>query len=232
VTATNRATKERLLAAATALFAERGFHGTTARDIAQRAGVNLAAGNYHYGSKKALYLQVLRRQFAEIRADLADRGASRAPSELSRLSDAAIVDLLRVRLRAMLDMLIGPPPGLHGTLMQREMTDPSEAMPVIVEEFIAPMVDELEEILAHLRPGLARASLRRCVFSTVGQVVFYRFAMPAFLQMHGWTAYPPGLAAELAEHVTEFSLGGLERLDTRAPAGERVRHKRRGRAHT
>ena len=42
-----RATKHRLLAAATELFAEHGFHGTTIRDIAARAGVNVAAGNYH-----------------------------------------------------------------------------------------------------------------------------------------------------------------------------------------
>src|SRR5439155_1476989 len=77
--------KDRLLAAAAALFAERGFHGTKIRDIAARARVNVAAGNYHYGSKKALYLAVLRAQFAAIRASLAARGATRSPSELARL---------------------------------------------------------------------------------------------------------------------------------------------------
>src|SRR5256885_3785765 len=44
----------------------------------------------------------------------------------------SLVDLLRARIKVMLDLLIGPPPGLHGTLMQREMCDPSEALPVIV----------------------------------------------------------------------------------------------------
>src|SRR5438093_10487526 len=80
-----RATKDRLLTAAAALFAEHGFHGTKIRDIAARARVNVAAGNYHYGSKKALYLAVLRAQFAEIRARLAARGATRSPIELARL---------------------------------------------------------------------------------------------------------------------------------------------------
>jgi len=56
-------TKDRLLTAASELFAERGFHRTTVRDIAARAQVNVAAGNYHYGSKRALYLAVLRAQF-------------------------------------------------------------------------------------------------------------------------------------------------------------------------
>jgi AcrR family transcriptional regulator len=220
---TARATKDRLLAAATTLFAQRGFHGTTARDIARHAGVNLAAGNYHYGSKKALYLQVLRAQFAEIRGQLARRGASRPPSELARLSEAAIVDLLRTRVGAMLDMLVGPAPALHGALMQREMTDPSDALPVIVEEFMAPMVEEVERILACLQPRLERRVLRRCVFGIVGQVVFYRFAMPALLRMHGWSDYPTTLAPQLAAHITEFSLGGLQRLAARTRPVRRSR---------
>jgi AcrR family transcriptional regulator len=208
----NRETKQRLMAAASELFAERGFHGTTVRAIAARARVNLAASNYHYGSKKALYLQVLRAQFAAVRAELARRGATRSADELARLSRAELVDLLRARGKVMLDLLIGPPPGLHGTLMQREMTDPSEALPVIVEEFVLPMIREIEHIVAHLAPGLSRREAERCVFSIVGQALFYRFTMPATLRLWGLPVYPRGCARQLAEHITEFSLGGLERL--------------------
>lgn len=51
---------ERLLHAASELFARTGFRGATVRDIAQSAGANVAAANYHFGSKEALYLDVLR----------------------------------------------------------------------------------------------------------------------------------------------------------------------------
>jgi len=216
-------TKGRLIAAASQLFAERGFHATTARDIATRAGVNLASGHYHYGSKKALYLEVLRVQFAEIRAVLARRGAVRSPAELRRLSRPQLLALLEARTEAMLDLLIGPPPGLHGTLMQREMTDPSEALPVIVEEFIVPMLRETEDIVAQLAPQLTRRARERCVFSIVGQALFYRFTMPATLKVWGLPAYPRGVGRQLAEHITAFSIGGLERL-TRVSA--RSRHGR------
>ncbi len=47
-------TVERILDAAEALFAERGFAETSLRTITSTAGVNLAAVNYHFGSKKAL----------------------------------------------------------------------------------------------------------------------------------------------------------------------------------
>ena len=214
-------TRARLLDAASALFAERGFRATTIREIAARAGVNVAAGNYHYGSKKALYLEVLRAQFAQIRRELDARGARRPAAELARLSRVALRDLLRARLTVMLDLLLGPPPGVHGTLMHREMCDPSEALPVIVDEFIAPMMREMRDIAAHLAPGVDERTLERCVFSITGQAVFYRLTMPAMLRLLDLRAYPVGFTRQLAAHIAEFSLGGMERL-----AGARGRSRR------
>jgi len=205
-------TKSRLVAAASRLFAEGGFHSTTVRDIAARAAVNVAAGNYHYGSKKALYLEVLRDQFAGIRATLRERGADWSSGELTHLGRPELVRRLRARIKVMLDLLIGPPPGLHGTLMQREMCDPSEALPVIVSEFIAPMMSEMGEIVVRLAPGASRKAIERCVFSIVGQALFYRFTMPAMLVLLDMKGYPRGYAKELAEHIAEFSLGGLARV--------------------
>jgi len=218
---TPHATRDRLLAAAAALFAERGFHATKARDIAARAGVNLAAGNYHYGSKKALYLEVLRAQFTAVQAELERHGA-RPAANLSRLTRSELEQLLRNRARVLLHLLVGPPPSLHATLMQREMCDPSEALPVIVEEFILPMLRETEAIIAHLAPNLDAEQIERCAFSVMGQALFYRFTMPATLRIWKMRHYPHRLADALSEHITEFSLGGLARV-----AGRRKRRARR-----
>ena len=54
-------TVERILDAAEALFAERGFAETSLRTITSTAGVNLAAVNYHFGSKKELIQAVFAR---------------------------------------------------------------------------------------------------------------------------------------------------------------------------
>jgi AcrR family transcriptional regulator len=210
-----RRTPDRLLAAASTLFAERGFHGTTVRQIAERAGVNVAAGNYHYGSKKALYLEVFRAQFAEVRTALAERGAVRAAGELDRLSRPELVRLLRSRVQVMLDLLLGPPPGLHGTLMQREMCDPSEALPVIIAEFIRPMMDEMRQIVARLEPELDAEAADRCVLSITGQGLFYRFTMPVMLHLRGRRTYERGFTREMAEHITAFSLEGMRGLPRR-----------------
>ncbi|MCW2601596.1 MAG: hypothetical protein JWM02_3425 [Frankiales bacterium] len=52
--------RERLLTAAAALFAERGYERTTTRDLAERAGVDAALIARYFGSKVGLYLAALR----------------------------------------------------------------------------------------------------------------------------------------------------------------------------
>ena len=51
-------TRARILDAALDLFGERGLTGTTVRDIAARAKVNVAAISYHFGGKDELYRAV------------------------------------------------------------------------------------------------------------------------------------------------------------------------------
>jgi len=223
VVARTRQTRARLLDAAGALFAEQGFHGTTVREIAQRAGVNLAAGNYHFGSKRELYLEVLRGHFARVQRELEARGGAPRPGELDRLDADGLRRMLHARIGVMLAVIVGPPPGVYGRLMQREMIDPSEAMPVIVDEFIRPTMREMEDILARLAPGLEPATLRRCSFSVVGQVLFYLSAMPAVLRVLGTPRYTPQLTATLVDHVAAFSLGGLATTEPAARRRARAR---------
>jgi len=59
-------TKERILDAAEELFADRGFPSTSMRDITQGADANIAAVNYHFGSKEALLLAVLKRRIEPV----------------------------------------------------------------------------------------------------------------------------------------------------------------------
>ncbi|MCX8099232.1 MAG: TetR family transcriptional regulator [Casimicrobiaceae bacterium] len=56
------ATKRRILEAAERLFLKHGFEATSMRAITTLARVNLAAVNYHFGSKEALFTQILTRR--------------------------------------------------------------------------------------------------------------------------------------------------------------------------
>jgi len=215
------ATRRRILAAAGALFAERGFRATTMREIAQRARVNLAAAHYHYGSKQALYLEVVRGEFDKLEKRLAARGASPG-APLERLSRGELEEMLRRRVETMLETVLDAS-SVHGAIMQREMTDPSDALPVIVEQFIDPQRRAMDRLVARLEPGLSPAEVERCTRSLVGQTFFYLTHRPALLLLMGRSRYPRGIEREAAEHITAFSLGGLARLAAERRE-ERARH--------
>lgn len=83
-------TVERILDAAEALFSEKGFAETSLRNITTKAGVNLAAVNYHFGSKKSLIQAVFARyltpfsvQFSN-QLDIIDQ-QQRTPEQLLKL---------------------------------------------------------------------------------------------------------------------------------------------------
>ncbi|MFT5758180.1 MAG: AcrR family transcriptional regulator [Alteromonadaceae bacterium] len=59
-------TKNKILDAAEHLFADKGFNGTSLREITSQAEVNLAAVNYHFGSKKELIKAVMSRYMNEL----------------------------------------------------------------------------------------------------------------------------------------------------------------------
>jgi AcrR family transcriptional regulator len=208
-------TRDQVLQIATKLFAERGYHGTTMRQVAELGGFNLASGHYHYGSKRDLYLEVLRAQFAVIRREISRRGARVAEVQLSRLPRAELEKLLQTRIKIMLDVVVGPPPSAHGALMQREMLDPSEALPVIVDEFMAPMLRELSDVVTCLAPTLAADEIERCAYSIIGQILFYRVTMPALLHLSRKRSYSRAFTGELADHILHFTLGGLDRFTRR-----------------
>ena len=59
-------TREATIKAAVHLFAEKGFDGTSVRDIVTKARVNQAAINYHFKTKDGLYLEVLKTAFEKL----------------------------------------------------------------------------------------------------------------------------------------------------------------------
>jgi AcrR family transcriptional regulator len=95
-------TVERILDAAEQLFAEKGFAETSLRLITSKAGVNLAAVNYHFGSKKALIQAVFSRFLGPFCASLErelDRRQEQAQFTLEELLELLMEQALAVKPR-------------------------------------------------------------------------------------------------------------------------------------
>jgi TetR/AcrR family transcriptional regulator, regulator of cefoperazone and chloramphenicol sensitivity len=80
-------TRPRILSEAMILFAAQGFRNTTIRDLAARAGVNIAAINYHFRSKDDLYAEVVNNALQEYASEIiaAERTTEGALADLSGL---------------------------------------------------------------------------------------------------------------------------------------------------
>jgi TetR/AcrR family transcriptional regulator len=92
------ATREALRAAGTKLFAERGYDGVPVAAIAEKAGVNKAMINYHFGGKRKLYLAIVNATFAEMveRVERLAESPRPAPEVLRELV-AGVGDMARRR---------------------------------------------------------------------------------------------------------------------------------------
>jgi AcrR family transcriptional regulator len=67
---TDQETKHKIIEAARVLFAEQGYEGASVREIAGRAGVNVASLNYYFSSKENLFHEILRAGHAECATEL------------------------------------------------------------------------------------------------------------------------------------------------------------------
>jgi TetR/AcrR family transcriptional regulator, regulator of cefoperazone and chloramphenicol sensitivity len=196
-------TRERLLEAAGEVFAERGYRDGTIQEICRRAGANIAAVNYHFRDKQNLYSEVFR--YAHRRT------AERSPGFGDAPANASAEERLRAYVKAFLERLLGEGrPSWHATLVSREMVQPSGVLDQIYETEIRPRHEYLEKLVREIAgPGLARNRVRLCVFSIVGQCMFYRNARRVLTAL-----YPKERldAERLAGHITQFSLGALREM--------------------
>lgn len=92
------ATRDRIFLAAERLFAQKGFAAVSVRDITADAGVNLAAVNYHFGSKDALLYEIFRTRSGEL-----NRTRARLLHEATEAARG------KPTVRAILEALITPP---------------------------------------------------------------------------------------------------------------------------
>jgi TetR/AcrR family transcriptional regulator, regulator of cefoperazone and chloramphenicol sensitivity len=198
MTENHHETRQRLLEAAAHVFTERGFRATNVRAIVERAGANVAAVNYHFGSKEALYLEVLRgicRTYAVQFETLQQAGPPEAR--------------LRLFVRSFLEQLLVHSTGLEARLFLRELSEPTSALDTVVEEVGRPVSTVLKALVRELAgDGLDEQEVAFCSQSIIAQCVFQE-SHQAFIQR--LETHPTGVDA-LARHVTAFSLAGIRAI--------------------
>jgi AcrR family transcriptional regulator len=204
VVETDAATRDRLLATGTRLFAERGFQNVTVRDICTEAAANVAAINYHFEGKAGLYMEVLRTAVAVMRGTTEEM----VRSGEGRPADEQLEGLVRTFLQR---VCAGRDGWIHQLMMQ-EMREPTPGLDLVIDEVIAPRFAYIRSVVARLL-GCADDDDPRvsaCAVSVQSQMMV-AMKSPIAAKI-GIAALTPADVPAVARHIATFSLAGIRAI--------------------
>jgi AcrR family transcriptional regulator len=206
------------------LFAERGYHHVTVRDISREAGANLAAIGYHFGDKLSLYRTVAEAEIANIR-------------ELNQRFESAdglsAEDKIRQYIHHYLPRMIHPEAHVEWfqRLIRHEMAEPTPLAHEIAEKVFRPRMQYLAELVAEvLDCDAGDRRVQHSVFSIQAQCVYYvRDSFRSLVYANQFPQTPAEIRAA-ADHIADFSLAGMHALAQKreGPRSARGRLRRRG----
>jgi AcrR family transcriptional regulator len=201
--------REILLQAAGEVFAEKGYDRATSKEICERAGMNSAAVNYHFGGVDALYVAALSRAHQRLMTIevLREIAASKASAQ----------DKLRAYLGSVVGWLASPASSTwEMRLLGREMISPSPIRDAFVEIEILPKIRLVRAIIGELIGAppddaiVGRALLTvvaPCILMAVANRKMLETILPSLTN-------PEAEIPRLIEHYERFIRAGLEAVAT------------------
>lgn len=202
-----KSVKDRLLDAAEKLFCERGFKGTSIRDIAASAGCNIASVNYYFGGKEKLYEEVWRRHLIPMR----DARISSINKVMSKTGDRPnLEDLLRSFADTFVGSMVDTSKSLRlSKLMAREYIDSHLPADMFINEVMTPTINAMRTALIKTCPDLNESKIMPVVFSIIGQLVHLVHVKTLFEQGGDDFNLPIFDSNEIIDHIVRFSAAGI-----------------------
>ncbi len=203
-------TKEKILDAAELLFAAHGYHATSLRAITASAEVNLAAVNYHFGSKDALMEAVLLRRLEPLNK----LRLSQLEAVLSRAEAAGTVPTTREVLRTFVEPTFrlrqkGSDAEGFIRLIGHALAEPQGLVMSIFMRHMSPIMVKLFTALERALPGLSRKTLFWRLHFAIG-------SMSHIMRCHDRHSITPADVSveleteELIEVFLDYTTAGLE----------------------
>jgi AcrR family transcriptional regulator len=199
-------TRTRILDAAEELFMLHGFEGTSMRSLTARAEVNLAAVNYHFGSKDALIEAVFRRRLDPMNADrISELEKLEASNTLS--PDGIIRAFLRPSLRLVEDAKGGSRNFIR--LLGRTYTEPNKNLRALIGQMYAPTMERYKAALERALPQMPRDELVWRMHFMFGTLAYTLAATDTVQLIAGCKPEDRYDAQLLEERLTAFLAAGL-----------------------
>jgi AcrR family transcriptional regulator len=195
--------KEKLLVAASEVFIEKGFREATVAEICARAEANVAAVNYYFGSKEALYQEAWRHSFEEsLVAYPMEGGASESAPPEERLRGLLTALIQRIGDQNNKDFLISQMEIMNPTSLLQEVMD-SELIPMrektlsLVRELLGPQATEQQVVFCEI--SIISMCIHPMIMQRIGKRNKDKNLPPLIEDIKAF-----------ADHVVTFALAGME----------------------
>ncbi len=186
---------------------QHGFEGTSMRPLTTKAGVNLAAVNYHFGSKHALIEAVFRRRLDPMNlariAELEMLEAEERPSSPETIIRAFITPGLRL-----LEDARGGGRNF-ARLLGRTYTEPNKAVRALIGQMYAPTMQRYKAALERALPQMPREELVWRMHFMFGTLAYTLAATDTVQLIAGCKPEDRYDARLLEERLTAFLAAGL-----------------------
>lgn len=207
-----RETRRLLLEAACEVFAAKGFWEATIWEICRKANANMAAANYHFGGKEALYIESWRYAF--------EKSLNSYPPEGGIAPDAPVEDRLRAWILSFMRR-ISDPESHDFDIVHKEIANPTGLLDGILQESLEPVFLNLSSAVRELLGDKAtERHIRLCQMSIRAQC-FGPLLRERHRRMSGKQAISVETLVDdvetLADHVTRFSLAGIREVRGESP---------------
>lgn len=198
----------RILESACRIFAEKGYRDTTILDISNDAKANVAAVNYHYGSKSKLYYAVW----------------TYAAKSMEEESDQTLIDLaanpeqwLRQYISNRVHSIFSKGKGGYfARIVRREVADPTPLAFKLHDEFLLPGRKKLETVIKNLLGiGATKIHIKYCTANVMGLYVFLNIGRDTKNRFAASRGFSAKEAEEIAKQTSDFAMSGILGLKDR-----------------
>jgi AcrR family transcriptional regulator len=202
-------TRTRILDAAEELFMRHGFEATSMRQLTAQAGANLAAVNYHFGSKDALIEAVFRRRLDAMNASrIAELDRLEKDNGGRPLSPPQIIGaFVGVSLRMIEDAKSGGRNFIR--LLGRTYTDPQKPIRALIGQLYAPAMERFKAAFERALPQMPRDELIWRMHFMFGTLAYTLAATDTVQLIAGCKPEDRYDAALLEARLTAFLQAGL-----------------------
>jgi AcrR family transcriptional regulator len=203
VNSSTYSTRQRILVAAEELFARLGFEGASLRQVTAAAGVNLAAVNYHFGSKEALIEEVFRRRLDELNGR-----RMAALALIAGQPETVLEDVLAAYIKPALDLSHdGSGGALFMRVLARAFAEQDDTLRKFLSENYGHVIRQFTAEFGRLLPHLSKEELYWRVDLVTGALTH---AMSGFgLIRRRSDVSESSHREQTAQHLIRFAAAGL-----------------------